>query len=148
MRLLAPCSGIEPLLIKEILGHSPVSFTLSIYAHLMPGAHRRAAAAMEEVLSALQPQPAAPPGPGRGGGKGKHEPKSLHALISPADWPTLLEPCGVDGAAALSRQASDAPNRPGVLCTTLSDRLICGPAAGITFMIPRTSMPAITRHLS
>jgi integrase len=49
--------GIEPLLIKEILGHSQVSFTLSIYAHLMPGAHRRAATAMEEVLGASERNP-------------------------------------------------------------------------------------------
>lgn len=35
--------AVDELVVKEVLGHSQISLTLSIYAHLFPGEHRAAA---------------------------------------------------------------------------------------------------------
>ena len=34
--------------VQEILGHSPISITLSIYAHVLPGMHKEAMNKMDD----------------------------------------------------------------------------------------------------
>jgi site-specific recombinase XerD len=41
---------VDALVVKEVLGHSQVSLTLSVYAHLFPGADRGAASAMDAAF--------------------------------------------------------------------------------------------------
>lgn len=41
---------VDALVVKEVLGHSQVSLTLSAYAHLFPGADRVAASAMDAAF--------------------------------------------------------------------------------------------------
>jgi len=41
---------VDALVVKEVLGHSQVSLTLSVYAHLFPGADRVAASAMDAAF--------------------------------------------------------------------------------------------------
>ena len=41
---------VDALVVKEVLGHSQVSLTLSVYAHLVPGADRVAASAMDAAF--------------------------------------------------------------------------------------------------
>jgi integrase len=44
-------SGVNPLVIKERLGHERVETTLSVYSHLMPTAQKEAAAKMNDVFT-------------------------------------------------------------------------------------------------
>jgi integrase len=48
--------GVSPKYISELLGHSQVSFTMQIYAHVLPHVQREAAAKMDEILN---PKPVA-----------------------------------------------------------------------------------------
>jgi integrase len=43
--------GVDPKAISERLGHSKVSLTLDIYAHLLPGLQESAAVALDRRLS-------------------------------------------------------------------------------------------------
>jgi integrase len=43
-------TGMNPKVVQEMLGHSNVSITLSLYAHVMPGMHRAAADLMQQLL--------------------------------------------------------------------------------------------------
>lgn len=42
--------SVDALVVKEVLGHSQISLTLSVYAHLFPGAHRVAASAIDTAF--------------------------------------------------------------------------------------------------
>ena len=42
--------NVDDFVVKEVLGHSQISLTLSVYAHLFPGAHRVAASAMDSAF--------------------------------------------------------------------------------------------------
>jgi integrase len=44
-------SGVNPVVIKERLGHERVETTLAIYSHLMPSAQEQAAARMDAIFS-------------------------------------------------------------------------------------------------
>ncbi len=44
--------GCSMRLVMEILGHSQIGITANLYTHLLPGADREAARAMDEVFSA------------------------------------------------------------------------------------------------
>ena len=48
--------GVSPKYISDMLGHSQVSFTMQIYAHVLPHVQREAAAKMDEILN---PKPVA-----------------------------------------------------------------------------------------
>jgi hypothetical protein len=41
---------VDELVVNEVLGHSQVSLTLSVYAHLFPGANRVAPSAMDAAF--------------------------------------------------------------------------------------------------
>ena len=43
-------SGVQPKIVSELLGHSNISITLSIYAHVMPGMAEEAGAALSASL--------------------------------------------------------------------------------------------------
>ncbi|MDI3316581.1 MAG: tyrosine-type recombinase/integrase [Bacillota bacterium] len=43
-------AGANPREVSELLGHSTVAFTLSVYAHVLPGAQERLAQRMEAIL--------------------------------------------------------------------------------------------------
>jgi len=44
-------SGQSPVLVSKRLGHSSVSMTLDIYAHLMPGWQREAAEVFAKAMN-------------------------------------------------------------------------------------------------
>jgi len=43
--------GVHPKKVSEMLGHSSVTITLSIYSHVLPSMHRDAATAMDELFA-------------------------------------------------------------------------------------------------
>ena len=43
--------GVHPKKVSEMLGHSSVAITLSIYSHVLPSMHRDAATAMDELFA-------------------------------------------------------------------------------------------------
>jgi integrase len=43
--------GVSPRYIMDLLGHSQVSFTLQIYAHVLPETRRAVATQMDEILA-------------------------------------------------------------------------------------------------
>lgn len=43
--------GVHPKKVSEMLGHSSVAITLSLYSHVLPSMHRDAATAMDELFS-------------------------------------------------------------------------------------------------
>jgi integrase len=45
--------GVDPRVIMDLLGHSQISTTMDIYAHVMPDLRKEAANKMDEVLAAL-----------------------------------------------------------------------------------------------
>jgi len=47
---LLGAQGVAPRTIQEIMGHSQMSTTMGIYAHVMPSVLRDAADAMDRVL--------------------------------------------------------------------------------------------------
>jgi len=52
---LAIQAGVPLLTVSRQLGHASISTTADIYAHAVPGSNRAAAAAMEAILSGLEP---------------------------------------------------------------------------------------------
>ena len=42
---------MEPRVIMETLGHSPIATTMNIYAHVLPVLQRQAADRMDDLLS-------------------------------------------------------------------------------------------------
>lgn len=48
--------GVSPRYITELLGHSQVSFTMQVYAHVLPEVQTQVAATMDEILA---PKPVA-----------------------------------------------------------------------------------------
>ncbi len=42
--------GVPARVVMDVLGHTQISTTMDLYAHVMPAAHREAAARMEEIL--------------------------------------------------------------------------------------------------
>ncbi len=61
-------SGVNVKVVSEMLGHSSVSITLSIYAHVLPHMQQSAVSAMEAML---------------GTPNGSYEPRKIDAPISP-----------------------------------------------------------------
>jgi integrase len=43
-------AGIQPKVVSEMLGHSSVTITLTIYSHVLPMIQREAADAMNRIL--------------------------------------------------------------------------------------------------
>ena len=43
--------GVHPKKVGELLGHSSVAITLSIYSHVLPSMHRDAATAMDDLFA-------------------------------------------------------------------------------------------------
>lgn len=43
--------GLEPLLIKNRLGHSDIRITLSTYGHLYPNAQKKLAEKLNEIIT-------------------------------------------------------------------------------------------------
>jgi integrase len=46
--------GVSPRVVMDVLGHSQLSITMDLYAHVMPSALREAADAMDRALSVDQ----------------------------------------------------------------------------------------------
>lgn len=55
-------AGVHPKIVSEMLGHSSVAITLSIYSHVLPMIQGAAAAAMDRLLGAPASQGGAPSG--------------------------------------------------------------------------------------
>lgn len=48
-------AGINPKVLSEMLGHSSVTITLSLYSHVTPAMHRSASTIMEQILTGWNP---------------------------------------------------------------------------------------------
>jgi integrase len=48
-------AGIHPKVVSEMLGHSSVTITLSIYSHVTPAIHRAATLIMDQILMGFDP---------------------------------------------------------------------------------------------
>jgi len=49
--------GVHPKLVQELLGHADIAITLRTYSHVLPGMHRQAARAMDELLAGESANP-------------------------------------------------------------------------------------------
>lgn len=51
MCVTSTCAGLDLKVIQEILGHSTITITADLYAHVIMGAKRQAAAQMDAMLN-------------------------------------------------------------------------------------------------